>query len=150
MLLPSANSSQLQLLINFLPVTHGAQARRGGRLWGWVGHTCFQFPGKFGGWKPKLVPVPRITSAKPGPRRRCEHRSAKCKDIWAGVLETIQTPATVQFAQHNSTFIKYYIGVSKHREAVPQYCQWFALGGEIGVIKEIVFLFTLLYFLIFL
>lgn len=69
--LPSANSSQLQLLINFLPVTRGAQAMQGGRHWGWVGHTCFQFPGKLGGWKPKPVLVPRITSAKPGPGRRC-------------------------------------------------------------------------------
>ena len=89
---PSAKSSQLQLLINFLPVTRGAQARRGGRCWGGLVHTCFQLPGKFGGQKPRPMLVPRITSAEPG-LWRCGSRSARCKDVWAGVLEKTQTPA---------------------------------------------------------
>lgn len=135
MSLPSANSSQLQLFINFLPVTHGAQARRSWRRWGWVGHTCFQFPGKFDGWNPKSVLVPKITSAKPGPWR-WESRSAKCKEVRAGVLEKIQTPATVQFAQRISTFIKYCIGASQQRERVTQCCQWFSLSVHSSVFSN--------------
>lgn len=45
---PSEHSSQLQLLINFLPVTPGAQARRGGRLWGWAGPYLLPVPWEVG------------------------------------------------------------------------------------------------------
>lgn len=49
--LPSAKGRQLQLLINFLPVTCGAQARRGWRRWGWAGPYLLPVPWEV--WRPE-------------------------------------------------------------------------------------------------
>ena len=118
---PSANSSQLQLLINFLPVTRGARARQGRRRWGWA--------------EPYLLPVPWEVWRPEAQTSACAQnnlsRARPLGDVEAGLpsakmngLECSRKhkhPLAVRFVQADFTPKKSDTVLPKHRKSVWMY-----------------------------